>query len=239
MQAYAGVAPVKMKAMLLAAGRGKRLGPLTDSTPKPLLKIGRETLIERHIRRLKQAGFKEIVINVSYLRAKIIHRLGDGSRYGVRIYWSDEGEHRLETGGGIRKALPLLGDSPWLVMNSDIYTDWVPKPVTLAEPCLAHLILVANMPHCQGDFYLDNGTVRRHHAKAERLTFSGIGYYDAALFESPEQQAFKLTEVLNPAIADNRVSGEKYTGKWADLGTPESLQRLIKTGISNVAVSAP
>ncbi len=226
----------EMKAMILSAGRGERLRPLTDTTPKPLLKIGGETLIGRHIRRLKQAQFNEIVINVSHLRTKIMNDLGDGNRYGVRIRWSDEGDQRLGTGGGIRKALPLLGDSPWLVINSDIYTDWQPKPITLPEQCLAYLILVPNPPHHrQGDFHLKNGTVCMNHPHSDlRLTFSGIGYYRAALFEPQSQRPFQLTEVLKPAIETNRVSGEQYTGIWEDIGIPENFKRLSRFNSKNI-----
>ena len=214
-----------MKAMLLAAGHGSRLKPLTDSVPKPLLTIGTETLIERHIKILGRAGFEEIIINVSYRRAQIMEKLGDGSRYGVHIFWSDEGDATLGTGGGIYHARALLGDDPWLIINADIYTDWLPKLLPMADETLAHLIMINNPAHCpDGDYNLLNGQISL--GQHNKLTFSGIGCYKRQLFENITVPKFQLPEVLKPAIQKNLVQGTHYTGRWVDVGTPERLNQL-------------
>lgn len=218
-----------MKAMLLAAGRGKRLRPLTDNLPKPLIRVGNETLLERHIKTLVQAGITNIVINVSYHREMIMSQLGDGSSYGACISWSNEGDEKLGTGGGIRNALPLLGEETFLVINSDIYTDWKPQNLRLADNRLARLILVDNPLHHKGDFCLERrqsiaGEITLN--QGQQLTFSGIGYYQADLFSGDLDRYFELTRILRPAIRRNQVEGEYYGGTWADAGTPESLEKL-------------
>jgi MurNAc alpha-1-phosphate uridylyltransferase len=216
-----------MKAMILAAGRGERMRPLTDHTPKPLLLVGGKPLIVWHIERLARTGFRELVINHAHLGRQIESALGDGSRFGISITYSDEGE-ALETAGGIAKALPMLGEEPFLVVNGDVYTDYDFGRLA-AQPMggvVAHLVLVDNPPqHAQGDFHLENG--RLVGRGALRLTFSGIGVYRPELFASvvPGSQA-KLAPLLHAAIAQQRATAEHYRGDWVDVGTPERLHAL-------------
>lgn len=215
--------------MILAAGRGERMRPLTDHVPKPLLQVGGKPLIVWHIERLAEAGISELVINHAHLGAQIEQTLGDGSRFGVRIRYSAEGQGRaLETGGGIFKALPLLGEAPFLVVNGDIWCDVDFAALTLADGLLAHLLLVDNPDHNpDGDFRLDAGG--RVHADGEpRLTFSGIGIYHPALFAGCTPGAFPLAPLLRRAMADGRVSGQRHPGPWVDVGTPERLLMLDK-----------
>ncbi len=217
-----------MKAMILAAGMGTRLRPLTERLPKPLIRVGEESLIERHLRRLAAAGFREVVINVCCKKQTIMDALGDGANYGVRITYSDEGDAPLETGGGIKKALPLLGDGAWLIINADIYTDWQPQRMEPPADREAYLLLVDNPPHHPGgDFGLEQGTVRL--AGENRLTYAGIGYYRPALFTAMPGETFKLAQVLKPAIARGVVAGEHCRDFWMDAGTPESLETLRQT----------
>lgn len=213
-----------MKAMILAAGLGTRMRPLTDHTPKPLLVAGGKSLIEWHIERLRQAGFRELVINTAWLGEKIEAALGDGSRYGVSIQWSREGTP-LETAGGIRRALPLLGDAPFTVINGDIWTDF--DFARLHEPAgLAHLVLVTNPEHHpNGDFGLDSTGLVRDNGE-QRLTFSGIGVYRPELFHELADGEAKLAPLLRVAMRHDAVSGEHFTGDWWDIGTPERLQQL-------------
>jgi len=214
-----------MRAMILAAGRGERMRPLTDSTPKPLLRVGGLCLIEYHLRALERAGIHEVVINLGHLGDQIEALLGDGRRYGLSIRYSHEGEHILDTGGGIHHALPLVGDDPFLVINGDIFTDFPFDGLSLRPDALAHLVLVANPPHHpQGDFTLVGGQV--HPQGTPRLTFSGIGVYRSTLFADCTAGAFPLAPVLRRAIAAGQVSGERYEGLWCDVGTPERLNGL-------------
>jgi MurNAc alpha-1-phosphate uridylyltransferase len=218
-----------MKAMILAAGRGERMRPLTDRVPKPLLQAGGRPLIAYLIERLARAGYDELVVNVSHLGALIERELGDGSRYGVRIAYSYEAQ-ALETGGGIANALPLLGDTPFLAVNSDIYCDFDFTRLAAAAPALeagdacAHLVLVDNPAHHPlGDFCLDRGRVTAEGTRP-RLTFSGIGVYAPALFAGVGRGARRqLAALLKPAMAQGRVSGERHHGVWMDIGTPERL----------------
>jgi MurNAc alpha-1-phosphate uridylyltransferase len=213
-----------MKAMILAAGRGERMRPLTDNTPKPLLEAGGKRLIEYHLQGLAQAGFRDIVINHAHLGEQIEQALGDGSRYGVRIRYSAE-ERALETGGGIFRALPLLGESPFLVINGDIWCDYPLQRLRVCRPERAHLVLVDNPPqHPGGDFVLERGKV--HDGKGARLTFSGIGVYHPRLFAGCEPGAFPLAPLLRRAMGEDAVSGEHYRGRWFDIGTPERLRQL-------------
>jgi MurNAc alpha-1-phosphate uridylyltransferase len=213
-----------MKAMILAAGRGNRMRPLTDHTPKPLLEAGGRPLIQHHLDRLAAAGIREIVINHAHLGEQIETRLGDGGQFGVHIRYSVE-PTALETGGGIFNALPLLGPDPFLVINGDIWTDWDPADARLAESDLAHLVLVENPPHHpRGDFCLIDGRV--HPDGDPRLTFSGIGLYSPALFEGCRPGAFPLAPLLRRAMLDGRVGGERHAGQWFDIGTPERLTEL-------------
>ncbi len=217
-----------MKAMILAAGRGERMRHLTDHTPKPLLQVAGKTLIEYSLENLAQAGFKEIVINVAYLGRQIMDYCGDGSRWQVALHYSDEGEIALETAGGIAKALPLLGEQPFLVVNADIIFDYPLAQLRRQAVDGAHLILIDNPPHHPlGDFYLDPEN-RVLQQGPEKLTYSGIGVYHPDLFaEVRPDQPLKLRPVLNQAIQQGRVSGECFNGLWLDIGTPERLQDVV------------
>lgn len=209
-----------MNAMILAAGLGSRMRPLTNHTPKPLLKIGGKPLIVWHIERLRDAGFTQIVINVAYLGQQILDYLGDGSTFGVQLEFSDEqNEGALETAGGILKALPLLSDT-FLVVNGDVWTDYsFDSSYKLEENLLAKLILVKNPEHnLEGDFSLAN--------TQEKYTFSGIGYYSKKMFEELEYGKQPLAPLLFKAIKENKLVTELYEGRWYDIGTPERLKSL-------------
>lgn len=218
-----------MKAMILAAGRGERMRPLTDSTPKPLLMADGKYMILFTILKLKQAGIVDLVINVSYLAQQIERALGDGAAYGVRITYSRE-QQALETAGGIAWALSLLDNQPFLVMNSDVYSDYdlarlTQRAQTLTAKHPAHLVLVDNPEHHpQGDFALREGVVE---AQGARLTFSGIGAYHPALFASiPRGEKCRLAAQLAQPVAEARISGEHFHGEWNDVGTPQRLAEL-------------
>ena len=215
-----------MNAMILAAGRGERMRPLTDSTPKPLLMAGEHRLIEHHLLHLKQAGFKNIVINIAWLGKQIQETLGDGSRYELNIVYSDEGDSALETGGGIFKALPLLGDQPFLVINGDVWTDYPFERLLGFEPQgVAHLVLTPNPEHHpEGDFYLEHN--RLSETGNSRFTFSGIGVYTPAFFQDQTGGAFALAPLIRAAIRQHQVSGELYEGEWRDIGTAERLAEI-------------
>ncbi len=211
--------------MILAAGLGTRMKPLTDTTPKPLLKVGGLPLIVWHIERLAHDGFKEIVINVAHLGYKIIDALGDGSEWGVKIHYSDEQkEGCLESAGGIIKALPLLGDETFLVVNGDIFTDYeFQEHRKLADGILAHLVLIPNPEHNpEGDFALDGNKV----VDARQYTFSGIGYYSPHLFDGVPYGKSSTIPLLRAAMKEGRVTGELFDGEWLDIGTPERLELL-------------
>ncbi|MDQ1338659.1 MAG: Mannose-phosphate guanylyltransferase [Campylobacterota bacterium] len=212
-----------MKAMILAAGRGERMRPLTDKTPKPLLKVNSKALIVWHIEKLASLGFSEIIINIAHLGYKIPEALGDGSKWGVTLIYSDEQEcGALESAGGIIKALPLIKEEVFLVVNSDIWCDYEFKSSFDLGDDLAHLILVPNPEHNpEGDFALNKERVVKD-AK-QKLTFSGIGYYSAKLFEGLECKKTPLAPLLREAIQNNRISGSLYKGKWRDIGTPQRL----------------
>jgi MurNAc alpha-1-phosphate uridylyltransferase len=215
-----------MKAMILAAGRGERMRPLTDHIPKPLLSAAGKPLIEYIIKQLVSAGFNDIVINHAHLGSQIEEKLGNGNRFGAIISYSSEGEQGLETAGGIINALPLLGDDVFLVVNGDIATDFPFAELKDMNVDLAHLVLVGNPDHnTQGDFGLDDdGKVAE--TGFQKLTFSGIGLYRPELFSSTPAGSSKLAPLLRQAISDHRVSGQKYDGFWMDIGTPERLQEL-------------
>lgn len=219
-----------MKAMILAAGRGERMRPLTDDCPKPLLQAGGMSLIERHVRRLAAAGFRDLVVNHAWLGERIEGALGDGSRFGIRIRYSPEGE-ALETAGGIARALPLLGEAPFLVVNGDVHCDYDPARARTiaarldARPLVAWLVLVPNPGHHRaGDFILEGGRVRDE-GDGARLTFSGIGIYHPRLFDGVSGRA-PLAPLLRRAMAEGRVAGERHDGDWIDVGTPERLADL-------------
>ena len=232
-----------MKAMLLAAGRGERMRPLTDDTPKPLLRAGGKPLIVWHIENLARAGIRDLVINHAHLGQQIVNALGDGGRYGVRILYSPENP-ALETAGGIANALPLLCQScsgggremaaePFAVINSDTYCDYdfanlpIHAAAVKASGDAAHLVLVNNpIQHLEGDFNLYNGRVSDGLPK---LTFSGIGIYQPALFSSLIRgRPAPLAPLLRAQMAHNRISGELYNGCWVDVGTPQRLEQLDK-----------
>ncbi|XGA79351.1 nucleotidyltransferase family protein [Halomonas sp. CH40] len=213
-----------MKAMILAAGLGKRMRPLTDTCPKPLLPVAGKPLIVHHLERLKQAGIKEVVINVSHLAEQIIEALGDGSQYGLILQFSRE-TTPLETGGGIRQALPLLGEAPFLLVNGDVWCEALPKQRALQGDDLAHLMLVDNpVHHPEGDFSLDNGRVQVE--GQPKLTFSGLSILDPALLAHQPEGAFALAPLLKAAMQQGRVSGEHFNGQWVDVGTPQRLTAL-------------
>jgi MurNAc alpha-1-phosphate uridylyltransferase len=235
-----------MKAMILAAGRGERMRPLTDHTPKPLLKVGGKPLIVWHLERLAKAGFKEVVINHAHLGEQIEQTLGDGSQWGLHILYSHE-KIALETAGGIANALPLLGSEPFLVINGDTFTEFdfgvlkyalqpqelSPQniPAEAGYSCVklnghAHLVLVNNPPqHPNGDFAIEDGRLKN--TGAQMLTFSGVGVYHPDLFASIIRgKPAKLASLLRQAIADNQATAEYYQGVWHDIGTPERLNDL-------------
>jgi MurNAc alpha-1-phosphate uridylyltransferase len=212
-------------AMILAAGRGERLRPLTDATPKPLLAVRGRPLIERHVIALSRAGIERIVINLAWLGAQISDYLGDGARYGVAIVYSDERPQALETAGGIFRALPHLAPGPFAVVNGDVYTDFPFESLRIASDRDAHLVLVPNPPqHPQGDFGLESGIALA--AAASRYTFSGIALYRSAFFDGCTDGVFPLKPLLLRSMAAGRCSAELYTGLWEDIGTPERLQAL-------------
>lgn len=213
-----------MKAMILAAGRGERMRPLTDHTPKPLLKAGGRALIEYHIDHLVAAGITELVINHAHLGEQIEAALGDGGRYGATIRYSHE-VTALETAGGIFNALPLLGDGPFVVVNGDVWSDYPFERLPVSIAGLAHLVLVDNPPqHPGGDFALSGDRVVSD--GSEKLTFSGISMLSPQLFADCSPGAFPLAPLLRQAMARGLVSGEHYRGRWYDIGTPQRLQQL-------------
>ncbi len=213
-----------MHAMILAAGRGERMRPLTDSRPKPLLEVGGKPLIVHHIERLTAAGCRSIVINHAHLGHLIEDALGDGSIWEAQIHYSPEGK-ALETGGGIFRALPLLGSGPFLVVNGDIWTDLDFAHLRLEQGLLAHLVLVDNPPHNpHGDFALSDARVSSQ--GPQRFTFSGIGIYHPDLFRDCSPGPFPLAPLLLTAMGQGLVSGEHHHGNWLDIGTPERLHAL-------------
>jgi len=214
-----------MKAMLLAAGRGERLRPITDTLPKPLVPVGGRPLIAWHLTALARAGIREVVINTSWLAAALRAALGDGSEYGVSITWSDEGPVPLETGGGIFRALPLLRPGPFLVVNADIWTDIDFATLALEADALAHLVLVPNPPHNpRGDFGLEGDLLVGR--RTESFTYSGVGLYRPEFFAGCTGERFPLLPLLNRGIAARRVRGELHRGAWSDVGTAERLAQL-------------
>ncbi len=216
-----------MKAMILAAGHGERMRPLSDVTPKPLLQAGGKPLIVWTLERLRDGGIREIVINHAHLGAQIESALGDGDRYGVRIRYSPERE-ALETAGGIANALDLLGDAPFIAVAGDIYCDWDFAKICSRDLAgnLAHLVLVPNPPHhLEGDFALDQSALRND--GLPRHTFSGIALYHPRLFAGlAPGSRHKLAPLLREAADAGKASGELHTGHWFDIGTPQRLAEL-------------
>ena len=214
-----------MKAMLLAAGRGERMRPITDSTPKPLVRVGGRPLIAWHLAALARAGIREVVVNLSWLGAQVRATLGDGRDYGVLITYSDEGPVPLETGGGIFKAVPLLGPGPFLVVNADIWTDIDFAALALEAHAHARLLLIPNPPHHpRGDFGLEGDLVVSR--DSDRYTYSGVGLYRPEFFGGCTPGRFPLLPVLNRAIAAALVRGQVHRGEWCDVGTVERLASL-------------
>lgn len=215
-----------MKAMLLAAGRGERMRPLTDARPKPLLEVGGKPLVVWHLERIAAAGIRDVVINLSWLGEMIAAELGDGSRYGVRIQYSREPWPALETGGGLQQALPLLGDGPFLLVNGDVYTDISFEALRIAPDDLAQLVLVPNPEHNQkGDFWLGAGG-RIQAEGGERLTYSGVALLRPELFEGAQPGRFPLLPWLLRAREAGRLGGQRHAGEWLDIGTPQRLTEL-------------
>ena len=209
--------------MILAAGRGERMRPLTDKTPKPLLRAGGKPIIQHIIEQLVAAQLTEIVINIAHLGQHIKDSIGNGNQWGASIVYSDEGETGLETAGGIINALPLLGKNPFLVVNGDIATNYDFSVLKNKKIDLAHLVLIPNPPHhSEGDFHLSlKGQLAEQ--GEPKLTFSGIGVYNPALFNKVTLGKIKLVTLLRKAIASNQVSGEKFNDFWMDIGTPQRL----------------
>lgn len=216
-----------MRAMILAAGRGERMRPLTNNIPKPLLEVAGKPLIVYQIEALVLAGIDRLVINTGILGDQIKNRLGHGEAFGVKIDYSDEGDTPLETAGGIIKALPLLGEDPFIVTNADIFTDF--KYASLPD-CLhfdAHLVLVNNPSHHpEGDFVLEYDKVKNE--GSEKLTFSGIGIYQPHFFKNCPSGPYPLAPLLRQSAQANRLTGQYYEGFWCDVGTPERLNQLNK-----------
>ena len=220
-----------MKAFILAAGRGERMRPLTDHTPKPLLVAGGKPLIAWHLERLAAAGFRDIIINHAHLGALIEQTLGDGSQWGLRIQYSPEPPGALETAGGIATALPLLGDEPFLVVNGDVYCDFdfgrFPRLTVEGWKPAAHLVMVANPAHHSGGDFSLNGD-RVVYANGEQtFTYAGIGVFSPSFFAGVQPgSVMKLRPLLDAAIAAGTLTGERYTGRWVDVGTPQRLAEL-------------
>jgi N-acetyl-alpha-D-muramate 1-phosphate uridylyltransferase len=218
-----------MKALVLAAGRGERMRPFTDTVPKPLLTVAGRPLIAYHLEALARAGVRDVVINLAWLGDRLRAALGDGARYGVRIRYSDEGTEALESGGGIFRALPLLGPGAFFVVNGDTWTDFDFRQLTLDPDvdgdALARLVLVENPAHHpQGDFGLVGDVVVER--ATERLTYAGIGIYRPELFAGSQGGKFPLRPLLQRAIAAGSLRGELYRGEWWDVGSPERLHAL-------------
>jgi len=211
--------------MLLAAGRGERMRPLTDSTAKPLLEAGGHALIDYHLHALRAAGVGEVVVNLSWQGERIRSHVGSGARYGLAIAYSDEGPVALEAGGGIHRALPQLGPGAFMVVNGDIWTDYPLASLRLPEGSLAQLVLVANPPqHPAGDFALD--PAGRVVPAGPRLTYAGLAAFHPDLFQGCEAGRFPLKPLLDRALAGRRLTGEAWRGRWFDVGTPARLAAL-------------
>jgi MurNAc alpha-1-phosphate uridylyltransferase len=216
-------------AMIFAAGRGERMRPLTDTTPKPLLRVGEHRLIEHHLAKLARAGVADVVINTSHLAEQFPLALGDGSRWNLRIRYSYEGERPFETGGGIKHALPLLGDAPFIGVSADIYSDYDYAHLPAEPDGLAHLVMVPNPDfHPRGDFFLD-GTHLTEDGPGERLTFGNIGVYRPELVSTEPATYFKLLPAYQRAMRDRRLTGERHDGTWHNLGNMEQLRALERS----------
>ena len=213
-------------ALILAAGRGNRLRPLTDSTPKTLLQVGEKTLLEHHLDRLATQGFTEVVINLAWLGKQIRDHLGDGKRFGLRVRYSEEPDGALETGGGVVHALGLLRSDPFIVINGDVFCDFDFGALRVAEGCDMHLVLVENPPHNpEGDFGLVDGVVLGG-GESPSWTYAGIGCFRHCAFDGFGAGRFPLVSVIRRGIVGRRVSGEVYSGRWVDVGTKGRLREV-------------
>ena len=211
--------------MVLAAGRGERLRPLTDEIPKSLVEVRGQSLLERHLEHIRSAGIETVVINLGWLGDEIVKRVGSGARYGLEVIYSQEGDNILETGGGIHKALPTLGAEPFLVVNADIYTDMPVPQIDLSAETLGHLVLVPTPGYrAYGDFDLVDGRIRN--AEQPAHTFSGVAVYRPEFFDGCEAGRFPLAPMLREAADRGQLTGSLYEGAWADVGTPERLAAL-------------
>ncbi len=214
-----------MRAMILAAGRGERLRPVTDDIPKALVEVGGQPLIDRHLAMLAGAGVSTVVVNLGWLGEQIVEHVGAGTQFGVDVVYSPEYDNVLETGGGIKRALPMLGNEPFWTINADILTDFVLPDDTLADDCLAELILVPTPAHkATGDFDLVDGKVRK--GPEPQLTYSGIARYSPAFFDDSQEGRFSVAPMLYEAADAGTLGGRRYDGDWADVGTPERLELL-------------
>ncbi len=214
-----------MRAMILAAGRGERMRPLTATLPKPMLLVHGKPLLQHHVEALARAGFTDLVINHARFGEQIEAWFADGANYGVSIRYSTEGDSPLGTGGGIMRALPLLGDDPFLVVNGDIWTDFPLQTLKTRGAAQAHLVLVPNPAHHrEGDFALRDGEASD--SGEPRYTFSGIGVYHPDLFHPMGEPVFPLAPLLRRAMEQRQVTGELYNGRWSDIGTPARLAEL-------------
>lgn len=215
--------------LILAAGRGERLQPLTDFTPKPLLRLGAQTLLEHHLHRLRAQGFENVVINLAWLGGQIRDYIGDGRRFGLRIRYSEESQGALETGGGIVYALDLLQSDPFVVINGDIFSDFDYARLRIpprATPYAMHLVMVPNPPHNPGgDFSLVAGELRRTAAAVHNSTYAGIGCFRREVFDALDPVRFPLWPLIENAIAEHRASATLHVGQWFDIGSPERLEQ--------------
>lgn len=219
-----------MRAMILAAGKGERLRPVTEQLPKALVEVAGVSLLERHLFGLRDSGIREVVINLGWHGEQILQRVGSGERYGLEVTYSPEGDNILETGGGIQRALPLLGSAPFWVINADVHTDYRLSAVSLAADQLGHLVLVPRPAHRpEGDFGLVDGRVTN--GPERHYTFSGIALYRPELFAGREPGRFPLAPLLRQAAQSSLLGGELYSGAWHDVGTPERLAQLNR-GVS-------
>ncbi len=216
-----------MRAIILAAGKGERMRPLTLIKPKPLLEVCGITLLEHHIINLEKAGFNDIVINVSWLAQQIMKKIGDGSQYNVSVKYSYEGDEPLETGGGIFKALKLLDKQPFLVVNADIKTDFQFDQLSLPSNSLAHLVLVNNPKHhLTGDFSIQTNSLLKDDNNSKKYTYSGIGIYHPSVFNGCKHEKFRLAPLLRQQMKTSQISGQLYNGDWDDIGTIERLSEI-------------
>lgn len=211
--------------MLLAAGRGERMRPITDTTPKALVEIGGTSLLEQHLRRLADAGIRTVVVNLGWMGAQIAARAGSGKRFGLQVVYSPEYGNNLDTGGGIRRTLPLTGRAPFWVINADVFTDMALPDIELEAESLAHLVLVPTPDHkAAGDFELRDGKVRN--SENQDLTYSGVAFYRPEMFENSSDSRFSVVPLLRAAADRGQVAGSVYNGIWHDVGTPQRLAAL-------------